>query len=77
MKLSDLNKLNGWQRAWLVISVLWIIFWIVGGFVVAYQGRLASEDALWFFTFAVIPPQILYAAGLAVSWVIREFWTRG
>jgi len=71
MKLNDLSKLNGWQRAWLVISVLWIIFWIVLGFGVAYQGRLSSEDALWCFTFAVIPPQIVYAAGLAFAWVIR------
>ena len=66
-------RVNGWQRAWLVTSVLWIIFWIVLGFGVAYQGKLTSEDALWFFTAAVLPPQILYAAGLAVAWVLRGF----
>ena len=71
MKLSNFNKLNGWQRAWLVTTVLWVIFWIVVGFGVAYQDRLSSEGALWFFTFAVVPPQILYAAGLAVAWVVR------
>ena len=55
----------------MVTTGLWVIFWIVLGFVVAYQGRLSSEDALWFFAAAIVPPQILYAAGLAVAWLIR------
>lgn len=71
-KSAALMKLNPWQRAWLVTSALWVIFWIALGFSAAYQGNLSSEDALWFFTAAVLPPQIFYASGLAVAWVIRR-----
>ena len=66
-------KLDGWQRVWVVATLLWVIFWIVLGFVVANQGRLSSEDALWFFAAAVVPPQLLYAVGLAVAFLIRRF----
>ena len=69
------NKIGGWRRLWLVISVPWVA--VVGP--VSF-GILLSEDA-WplvsqiaaALALTAIPPLVLYVFGWAVGWIVRGF----
>ena len=72
--------LNGWQRVWLLASILWAVV------IVALAGRFQpdSEQAiqstnvvlvalrLW-----IVPVGAAYALGLGLAWVRRGFEVRG
>ena len=63
----ELVKPNGWQRLWVVLTCIWVAFWLVGG--IFYP----SANIRAVIAFAVIPPVFLYAAGLAVARTWRMF----
>ena len=59
--------LNGWQRLWVVFTGLWLGVYGVASMDVGvpfYYVYLAM---------AVVPPVLLYAAGLGVAWIRRGF----
>jgi hypothetical protein len=67
----DISKrLNGWQRIWVVFTVVWtiglglLIVWDWEGF----GGTFWQAILL-----LVIPPLILYVAGRTVWWIYRGF----
>jgi hypothetical protein len=65
--------LNGWQRLWIVLSVLWVAF-------IALQfsrGTVTVTEVLTYGTaWAVVPPAALYAIGRLAGWVVRGFTDR-
>ena len=60
--------LNGWQRLWVVVSGLWAVLWVVVG--------LAEDGLFLALVIGVVPPVLLYAAGLGVAWIRRGFQQR-
>jgi hypothetical protein len=58
--------LNGWQRLWALVSGVWAVLWVTIYLVVPRTNWVAIA-------IAVVPPVLLYAAGLGVAWVRRGF----
>jgi hypothetical protein len=58
--------INGWQRLWLVASILWAVV------ILALAGRFRSDVGqvvrLW-----IVPVAAVYAFGLGLAWVRRGF----
>ena len=68
------NKIGGWTRLWIVISVPW---GVVMGFSSVFLGfqdswSLSLKIAAGLATTA-IPPLLLYGCGWAVAWIMRGF----
>jgi len=67
-------RLNGWQRLWVVLCVLWLLFASLVAFLDDpgwdVQGLL-DILLIWF-----VPPIAVYALGLMSAWVIRGFRIR-
>lgn len=58
----NLRRLNGWQRAWVMVTIIWVV----------PLSFVAIGKPVLFFLFTVVaPPIVLYAHGLAVAWLIR------
>jgi hypothetical protein len=65
-------RLNGWQRLWVVLAILWCV--PIGALLVAnaphpYDREYGGLGAL----VLIVPPGVLYLAGLAVAWIRRGF----
>ncbi len=68
MKLKDLN---GWQRLWVVVSVLWLLFLALFAAAAIESGRVPPLGLLaliW-----VVTSVGLYLLALGVGWVWRGF----
>ena len=66
--VSKRATLNAWQWLWVVFTCVWVVFWVVLGIA---TGRLEPFKAA--LAMAVVPPVLLYAAGLGVAWIRRGF----
>jgi hypothetical protein len=62
-------KLNGWQRLWVVVSVVWILYLVVAG----VADGIDSEQVLPVLMALFLVPAFLYAIGAAVAWIRRGF----
>lgn len=69
-------RLNGWQRLWLLVTVLWAL--VVGVFVVILQSNrneavpLLNAIGFWVL-FWSMPAAAVYALGLGIAWVRSGF----
>lgn len=63
-------KLNGWQRAWVVVSVPWLVIWL---FPIFRGDPMFPWERSALVMHAIGWPILLYVGGLAVRWVIRGF----
>jgi hypothetical protein len=65
--------INGWQRLWLLASVIW------GVAILAFSGILGSGEAvpsaniLFILRLWVVPVVAVYALGVSIAWVGRGF----
>ncbi len=70
-------RLNGWQRLWVVLSILWSPAWMgFIGYVIIYPAEYpgrAGEVILIGFGIWLGPIVALYALGSAIGWVRRGF----
>ena len=58
----NLKQLNGWQRAWIAVTILWVV----------PLSFVALDEPLLFFLLTVVaPPIVLYAHGLAIAYLRR------
>ena len=62
----ELGTLNGWQRLWVVFTGLWLGVYGVAGIDVGVPSYVHLA-------MAVVPPVLLYVAGLTVVWIRRGF----
>jgi hypothetical protein len=69
--MMDFSRLNGWQRLWLVLSIIW--FALVA-LLFLYSRNITF--VLAFLTWA-IPTGLLYAGGLAIKWILAGFFSKG
>jgi len=63
-------KLNGWRRLWVVVSSAWAVWWVA---IILILWFTTNEDLRVLLSVAVVPPVLLYAAGLGVAWIRRGF----
>ena len=71
----NLRNLNGWQRLWVVVSLVWLALLAFLALVVIESGRTPRLELLalaWF-----VPSVGLYLLGLGVGWVWRGFKLKG
>ena len=68
--------LNGWQRLWLVASILWAVAILVLGGILQFDGnqtvRSASE-VLFVVRLWIVPVAAVYGFGVGLAWVRRGF----
>ena len=66
-----MTTLNGWQRLWLVASILWAVV------VLALAGTpdrgWTMQSALFVVRLWIVPVLALYGFGLGLAWVRRGF----
>ena len=68
--------LNGWQRLWLLASILWAVVILVLAGILQYDGNQAVPSAngvLFVVRLWIVPVVAVYGFGLGLSWVRRGF----
>jgi hypothetical protein len=69
-------QINGWQRLWLLASVLWAVVILALSGILQSDGDPAvpSADAVLFVVrLWIVPVAAVYALGFGLSWVSRGF----
>ena len=69
-------RLNGWQRLWLVASILWAFVILILGGILQFDGNQTVRSAneillvvrLW-----IVPVAAVYGFGVGLAWVRRGF----
>jgi hypothetical protein len=68
-----MTSLNGWQRLWLLTSILWAVV------ILALAGMpdrgWTVQSAMFVVRLWIVPVMAAYALGLGLAWVMRGFDT--
>jgi hypothetical protein len=68
-----MTNLNGWQRLWLLASILWAVV------ILALAGMpdrgWTIQSATFVMRLWIVPVAAAYALGLGLAWVMRGFGT--
>lgn len=63
-------RMNGWQRLWLLASILWAVAILeLGG----AQTVRSADAALFAARLWIVPVAAIYGFGLGIAWVSRGF----
>ena len=65
-------RINGWQRLWLLASILWAVVILALSGIVQSDGPTAVE-ALLVVRLWIVPIMAVYGFGLGLAWVRRGF----
>ncbi len=68
--------INGWQRLWLLASILWAVVILALSGILQSSGDHAVPSAsvvLFVVRLWIVPVAVVYALGLGVAWVGRGF----
>ena len=65
-------RLSGWQRAWIVCSVIWMAYWLW----VTRGMSFDSGDAPFVARVILAPPLLLYVAGWVIARLLRFIGAR-
>lgn len=65
-------RINGWQRLWLMASILWAVVILALSGILQSDGPTANE-ALFVVRLWVVPITAVYGFGLGLAWVRRGF----
>jgi hypothetical protein len=69
-------RINGWQRLWLLASILWAIVILLLAGILQSDGDLAvpsAKEALLVVRLWIVPVAAVYGFGLGLAWVRRGF----
>ena len=69
-------RINGWQRLWLLASILWAVVILVLAGMLRFDGdRTApsANEALFVARLWIVPVAAGYGFGLGLAWVRRGF----
>lgn len=70
------ERLNGWQRLWVVVCAVYLAALVIGMIVLPGEDS-AIDRARIFLVLAVVPSVVLYIGGVSVAWIIRGFREAG
>jgi hypothetical protein len=68
--------INGWQRLWLLASILWaVVILLLAGIlqVDGNQTALSANEALFVARLWILPVAAVYGFGAGLAWVRRGF----
>lgn len=68
--------INGWQRLWLLASILWAVVILVLAGILQSDGDLTVPSAnvvLFLVRLWIVPVSAVYGFGLGIGWVRRGF----
>jgi hypothetical protein len=69
-------RINGWQRLWLVASILWaVVILVLAGILPSDGGRTvpSANEALFVVRLWIVSVVAVYGFGLSLAWVRRGF----
>ena len=66
-----MTTLNGWQRLWLLASILWAVVILAGAG--PPDGGWSTQSALFVVRLWIMPVAAVYVFGLGLAWVMRGF----
>jgi hypothetical protein len=69
-------RLNGWQRLWLVASILWAFVILVLGGILQFDGNQtvrSANEVLFVVRLWIVPVAAVYGFGVGLAWVRRGF----
>jgi hypothetical protein len=68
--------INGWQRLWLLASIVWaVVVLVLAGIFPSdgYQTLPSADVALFVLRLWIVPVAAIYGFGLGLAWVRRGF----
>jgi hypothetical protein len=68
-------RINGWQRLWLLASILWAVVILVLAGILPFESATAptATEALFVARLWIVPVLAVYGFGLGLAWVRRGF----
>jgi hypothetical protein len=69
-------RINGWQRLWLLASILWAAVIMLLAGILQFDGDQAvpsANAALFVVRLWIVPVAVVYGFGLGLAWVRRGF----
>jgi hypothetical protein len=70
--------INGWQRLWLLASILWaVVILALSGTLQSGHAVLSTHVVLFVVRLWIVPVAAVYALGLGLAWVGRGFQGNG
>jgi hypothetical protein len=69
-------RINGWQRLWLVASILWAVVILLLAGILQSDGDQtvpSANGALFVVRLWIVPVAAVYVFGLGLAWVRRGF----
>ena len=66
-------RINGWQRLWLLASILWAVVILALSGILQSGGDQTANVALLVIRLWLVPVAAVYALGFGLAWVRRGF----
>jgi hypothetical protein len=69
-------RINGWQRLWLLASILWGVVILALAGILQFDGDHtvpSANEALFVARLWIVPVAAVYGFGLGLAWVRRGF----
>jgi hypothetical protein len=69
-------RINGWQRLWLLASILWAIVILALAGILQFDGNQtvpSAREALFVVRLWIVPVAAVYGCGRGLAWVSRGF----
>ena len=69
-------RINGWQRLWVLASILWAVVILVLAGILRFDGDQtvpSASEALFVARLWIVPVVAVYGFGLSLAWVRRGF----
>ena len=68
-----MTTLNGWQRLWLLASILWAVEILLLAGILQPDRDQTVQSALFVVRLWIVPVAAVYVFGLGLAWVRRGF----
>ena len=69
-----MTSLNGWQRLWLLASILWaVVILALAGILQGGHTVPSAHAAMFLVRLWIVPVAAVYGFGLGLAWVRRGF----
>ena len=72
-----MTTLNGWQRLWVLASILWAVALLLLAGILQPDRDQTVQSVLFVVRLWIVPVTAVYVFGLGLAWVIRGFQTQG